>query len=176
MWNDGKEEATDQVVNLALVRSLVDPSTREEGTRGRKEEEEEGDEDGWKRAGRRQSDVKADRRPVTPSHVSITPSICRESLHFFFFLPLDEFYPLDATIFAKFHHQRRGLYLDYIWSAIDICHDGLESGLGFIVIRSLLLELLLLRRVNTIVPNGIYSRIFYPWTDKRKFHQQEDYI
>lgn len=63
---------------------------------------------------------------------------------FFFFLPLDEFYPLDATIFAKFHHQRRGLYLDYIWSAIDICHDGLESGLGFIVIRSLLLELLLL--------------------------------
>lgn len=95
---------------------------------------------------------------------------------FFFFLPLDEFYPLDATIFAKFHHQRRGLYLDYIWSAIDICHDGLESGLGFIVIRSLLLELLLLRRVNTIVPNGIYSRIFYPWTDKRKFHQQEDYI
>lgn len=95
---------------------------------------------------------------------------------FFFFLPLDEFYPLDATIFAKFHHQRRGLYLDYIWSAIDICHDGLESGLGFIVIRSLLLELLLLRRVNTIVPNGIYSRIFYPWTDKRKFYQQEDYI
>ena len=95
---------------------------------------------------------------------------------FFFFLPLDEFYPLDATIFAKFHHQRRGLYLDYIWSAIDICHDGLESRLGFIVIRSLLLELLLLRRVNTIVPNGIYSRIFYPWTDKRKFHQQEDYI
>ena len=95
---------------------------------------------------------------------------------FFFFLPLDEFYPLDATIFAKFHHQRRGLYLDYIWSAIDICHDGLESGLGFIVIRSLLLELLLLRRVNTIVPNGIYSRIFYPWTDKRKFHQQDDYI
>lgn len=88
MWNDGKEEATDQVVNLALVRSLVDPSTREEGTRGRKKEEEEGDGDGWKRAGRRQSDVKADRRPVTPSHVSITPSICRESLHFFFF-----FYP-----------------------------------------------------------------------------------
>lgn len=97
---------------------------------------------------------------------------------FFFFLPLDEFYPLDATIFAKFHHQRGGLYLDYIWSAIDLSRffDGLESGLGFIVIRSLLLELLLLRRVNTIVPNGIYSRIFYPWTDKRKFHQQEDYI
>lgn len=63
---------------------------------------------------------------------------------FFFFLPLDEFYPLDATIFAKFHHQRGELYLDYIWSAIDICHDGLESRLGFIVIRSLLLELLLL--------------------------------
>lgn len=105
-----------------------------------------------------------------------TVHLPRISPFFFFFLPLDEFYPLDATIFAKFHHQRRGLYLDYIWSAIDICHDGLESGLGFIVIRSLLLELLLLRRVNTIVPNGIYSRIFYPWTDKRKFHQQEDYI
>lgn len=105
-----------------------------------------------------------------------TVHLPRISPFFFFFLPLDEFYPLDATIFAKFHHQRGELYLDYIWSAIDICHDGLESGLGFIVIRSLLLELLLLRRVNTIVPNGIYSRIFYPWTDKRKFHQQEDYI
>lgn len=105
-----------------------------------------------------------------------TVHLPRISPFFFFFLPLDEFYPLDATIFAKFHHQRRGLYLDYIWSAIDICHDGLESRLGFIVIRSLLLELLLLRRVNTIVPNGIYSRIFYPWTDKRKFYQQEDYI
>ena len=48
MWNDGKEEATDQVVNLALVRSLVDPSTREEGTRGRKEEEG-GEGENWER-------------------------------------------------------------------------------------------------------------------------------
>lgn len=31
---------------------------------------------------RRQSDVKADGRPVTPFHVSIIPSICHESPHF----------------------------------------------------------------------------------------------
>lgn len=54
---------------------------------------------GWKRAERRQSDVKADRRPVTPFHVSIITSICRESL--LFSSTLGQI-PLNATIFANF--------------------------------------------------------------------------
>lgn len=50
--------------------------------------------------------------------------------------------------------------------------DGLESRLGFIVIRSLLLELLLLRRVSTIVLNGIYSRFFYPWINENSISKR----
>lgn len=117
-----KKQRTKSLTSRSFARSLIPRLGKREQGGGRRRRRR-----GMGMDGNGPGDDKAMSKPIDvrsrpPTFRLHRPFAANLSI-FFFFLPLDEFYPLDATIFAKFHHQRGGLYLDYIWSAIDICHD-----------------------------------------------------